>query len=92
MQARNYEYQSDFARKYYTAGRAEGKAEGEAEGEARGAVKGLLLALELKGFAIPERLREHIQACMDLQVLDTWYQRVRTASSLADIFPPELLA
>jgi flagellar biosynthesis/type III secretory pathway protein FliH len=36
MDARKYEYQSDFARQYIAQGRAEGEAQGRAEGEAHG--------------------------------------------------------
>src|SRR5439155_23393108 len=32
----NYEYQTDFARKYYGQGKTEGKAEGKADGKAEG--------------------------------------------------------
>jgi len=40
MDARKYEYQSDFARHYIALGRAEGQAHGRAEGEAHGRAEG----------------------------------------------------
>ena len=38
----NYEYQTDFARKYYGQGKAEGKAEGKVEGKVEGKAEGLI--------------------------------------------------
>jgi hypothetical protein len=40
MSASNYEFQSEFARRYYGQGKAEGKAEGRAEGKAEGKAEG----------------------------------------------------
>ena len=40
MNPSKYEYQSEFARRYFAQGKAEGRAEGEAEGEARGKLEG----------------------------------------------------
>lgn len=84
MQARDYEFQSDFARKYFSKGHAEGHAEGRFEGR----IEGLLLALNVRGFTVTERLRERILSCRDLNLLDTWYARARSANSLAELFGP----
>ncbi|MCB9508394.1 MAG: hypothetical protein H6697_12115 [Myxococcales bacterium] len=40
MELRNYEYKSDFAKKYVAIGRAEGEARGEARGRAEGEARG----------------------------------------------------
>ena len=40
MDPAKYEYQSEFARKYFSLGKAEGEAEGEAKGEAKGKAEG----------------------------------------------------
>jgi hypothetical protein len=40
MATQTYEYQSNFARRYYTQGEAKGRAEGEARGEAKGRAEG----------------------------------------------------
>jgi hypothetical protein len=50
MYARKYEYQSDFARTYFSQGEAKGLAAGEAKGLAAGEAKGLA-AGEAKGLA-----------------------------------------
>jgi flagellar biosynthesis/type III secretory pathway protein FliH len=42
MNASKYEYQSEFARRYYGQGKAEGRAEGRVEGRAEGRLEGLM--------------------------------------------------
>jgi hypothetical protein len=94
MRIPNYEYQSDFARKYYYQGKeegqAEGKAEGQAEGEAAGKALGraelLLKLLRLRGFVVPDELQTRIFACRDIERLDRWAERLLAAGSLADVF------
>lgn len=88
MQEGNYEYQSDFAKRYVAQGRDEGLKDGLAQGRGQG----LVLALEMKGFAVSESLRSHILSCIDAARLDDWYRRAKTATSLADIFEPALLS
>lgn len=73
-----YEYQSDFARKYFFEGKAEGKAVGRAEL--------LLKLLRLRGFVVPEGLQRDISGCTDIDRLDRWAGRLLTANSLADVF------
>jgi len=66
MNPANYEYQSEFARRYYSQGRAEGKAEGKAEGEAEGVLRGkveLLIKLAtLKFGPLPAAAEQRIRA------------------------------
>jgi hypothetical protein len=88
MQEGNYEYQSDFAKRYVAQGRDEGLKDGLAQGRGQG----LVLALEMKGFVVSESLRSHILSCIDAARLDDWYRRAKTATSLADIFEPALLS
>ena len=78
MATARYEYQSDFARKYF--------AQGEAKGEAKGKAEMLLRLLELKGFAVSDTERERILECVDIAQLDAWADRVLIAESLADVF------
>ncbi len=78
MNKPNHEYQSDFARKYYS----QGKAAGEASGEARL----LLKLLRFKGFDVTPELTARVESCQDLEQLDLWAERVLTATSLDDIF------
>jgi len=94
MSKAKYEYQSEFARKYISIGRAEGEARGLAEGEARGEARGkaegearlLLKLLRLRGFTVAPELAARVESCRDLAQLDAWAERVLTATSLDDIF------
>ena len=77
MEARKYEYQSDFAKKYIALGEAEGKAEGEAEGKA----KAVLAVLAARGLAVSDTQRTRVLAERDLAVLDRWITRAATCAS-----------
>ncbi len=82
MRIPNYEYQSDFARKYYSEGKAEGKAQGRAEL--------FLKLLRLRGFVVPDELERRVGACSDGERLERWAGRLLTAHSLEDVFADEL--
>ncbi len=71
---KNYEWQSDFAKKH----RGEGRTEGQAEA--------VLTVLRTRGMSIDAEHQERIQACGDSEQLDSWLQRAVTASSLDEIF------
>jgi len=73
MTSKNYEYQSDFAKRYF--------AQGEASGEAR-ALIGVLAARRVE---VSEDARQRILSCTDLAVLDTWLARALTAKTVADV-------
>ena len=70
MDARKYEYQSDFARRYFAQGRAEGKAEGKAEGTAEGRAALILKLLAFRfgavGVEIEGRIRRASVPELDL--------------------------
>ncbi len=83
MNKANYEYQSDFARKYFS----QGKAEGEAKGKVLGEAQLLLKLLRFKGFTVAPELAAHVESCQDLAQLDRWAELVLTATALEDIFP-----
>ena len=85
MTSGNYEYQSDFARRYVAQGRAEGRAEGEAKGEASGLARAVLAVLSARGLEIPEQTRLRIAGCSDLAKLDVWLARAVTAATAADV-------
>jgi hypothetical protein len=78
----NYEYQSDFARKYYGQGRQEGREEGRCE-EAREAV---LEVLDARGFEVAPELRQRVQSCADLAQLKAWHRKASVAGSVDEIF------
>jgi hypothetical protein len=74
MRAGTYEYQSDFARKYFGQGKAEGKAED------------ILTFLEARGLLISEEARARISNCTDLDLLMTWVRRAATIESVEELF------
>jgi hypothetical protein len=77
MANRNYEYQSDFAKRYVAQGRDEGRAEGEA--------RALLKVLKARGIEVSPDVQERILACTDLAVLDAWLARAVTAKSASEV-------
>lgn len=77
-----YEYQSDYARRYFSRGKAEGEARGTAAGEARA----LLAVLAARDIDVPEAVRERITGCTDLDQLEAWVRRAATATSVHDLF------
>jgi hypothetical protein len=88
MRPANYEYQSDFARKYFAEGKAEGQAEGRAEGKAEGQAEGsarlLLKLLQRKFGPLPESVIERVQSA-EIEELDRWGERILSAQSLEDV-------
>jgi hypothetical protein len=78
MTTTTYRFQSDFARRYFSAGKAEGEAEGEA--------KAVLACLDARGVEVPEEAREKIAGCTDLDQLDTWVRRAATADKVDELF------
>ena len=78
---KGYEYQSDFAKKYYGQGRMEGRTEGLAEGEAQA----VLTVLRARGIAVPEAVQQRILAQKDPERLERWLQRAAVAASIADV-------
>lgn len=74
MQTGHHAFHSEIARQWAAQGRAEGEA------------TILLKLLQLKGFAVPEELRQRILECTDCAQLEEWAGRVLTARSLEDVF------
>jgi hypothetical protein len=74
---KGYEYQSDFAKKYYGQGRDEGRAEARA-GD-------VLTVLRVRGVAVPDAARERILAQKDPSLLERWLERAILAPSVADV-------
>lgn len=88
-----YEYQSDFAKRYFAQGRAEGEAQGRAEGEAQGRAEGeargralaILAVLAARGVDIALGVRERVLGCSDLTTLDAWLDRAATANDASEV-------
>ncbi len=70
---KGYEYQSDFARKYYGQGLAEGRA------------RDVLTVLRVRGIAVPDAAREQILAEKDPERLERWLEKAIVAASLAEV-------
>jgi hypothetical protein len=81
MQSGRYEYQSEFARRYY----GEGFAEGEARGKAEGKAEALIAILGARGFSLSDDLRTQILGCRDPAMLDRWITRAVAAASAEDV-------
>lgn len=79
--AGTYEYKSEFARTYFSRGKAEGEAKGKAEGEANA----LLRVLARRGIEVPAGARDRITSCLELEQLETWLDRAVTATSIHDV-------
>lgn len=70
---KGYEYQSDFAKKYYGQGRVDEAA------------RAVLTALRVRGIAVPEAARERILAEKSPECLERWLERAIVAASLAEV-------
>jgi hypothetical protein len=77
MHLKNYEYQSEFARKYVAEGRQEGMAKGMAEA--------ILQVLAARGVEVPEAVRQRVLSCTDPAVLDGWVRRAALAATAAEV-------
>jgi hypothetical protein len=82
MNSLGYEYQSDFARRYYGQGKAEGKAEGR--------VEIILKLLALRFGLLTEAIQARVHGAQDAQ-LDAVAERVLTAQTLEQALPPAVM-
>ncbi len=87
---KNYEWQSDFAKKHRAEGRDEGRTEGRTEGRDKGRAEGraesVLTVLRARGLSIDAERQERIRTCGDSELLDRWLQRAVTSPSIDEIF------
>jgi hypothetical protein len=68
------EYQSDFARRYFSQGKAEGEA------------NSILIVLDARGIEVPADARARITSCTDIDQLHTWVRRAATVDKIEDLF------
>lgn len=73
-----YEYQSDFAKRFFGQGEAEGRTRGEAEA--------LLTVLTARGLHITDDHRTRITTCTDLNQLQTWLTKAVTITNTTELF------
>jgi hypothetical protein len=79
MNSLGYEYQSDFARRYFGQGKAEGKVEGR--------VEIILKQLALRFGLLTEAVQARVRSAQDAQ-LDAVAERVLTAQTLEEALSP----
>lgn len=98
---KDYEYQSDFAKKYVAQGRVEGRAEGLTEGLTKGLTEGLtkglaegrseeaarnlLTVLRVRGIPVSDAVRERILTQKDPERLERWLERAVVATSVTGV-------
>jgi hypothetical protein len=82
---KDYEYQSDFAKKYVAQGRTEGRTEGRAEGRAEEAARAVLTVLQARGLVVPDAVRERILSQKDPERLERWLEKAAVAASVAAV-------
>ncbi len=93
LMAINYEFQTDFAKKYSeklvaaeSAARSKGLADGRAEGRAEERAKSILAVLEARGIKIGAGQQQRVLACADLDTLDRWIRRAATVAKADELF------
>jgi hypothetical protein len=74
MTSTSYQYQSDFARRYFD------------EGEARGEARAVLTVLDARGIDVPDEVRTRVTSCTDVEQLNAWVRRAATVTSAQDLF------
>jgi predicted transposase YdaD len=83
MNSLGYEYQSDFARRYFGQGKAEGRTEGRLESR----VEIVLKLLALRFGPLPEAAQTRVRSAQEAQ-LDIVAERVLTAHTLEEALGP----
>jgi len=85
---KGYEYQSDFAKKYYGQGRDDGRDEGRDEGRREGRREGertlLLRLLRARFGELPAPVVTRVESA-ETSLLERWGERVLTAQTLAEV-------
>ncbi len=66
-------------------GKVEGKAEGKVEGKAEGKADSVLKVLAQRGIAITDTQRRQITECMNLELLDSWMDRILSVTSIDEL-------
>ena len=87
MNSLGYEYESDFARRYFGQGKAEGRMEGRTEGKAEGRVELTLKLLALRFGPLPDATQTRVRSAQDTQV-DAIAERLLTAQTLQEALGP----
>jgi hypothetical protein len=100
MMRQRHEYQSDFARRYFSAGKEEGREEGREAGREEGLQAGrleglahaVLALLASRGLALADRDRFRVLSCADVATLEGWLLRAASARSMGEVVGDEGLS
>jgi flagellar biosynthesis/type III secretory pathway protein FliH len=87
MQDPNYEYQTEYARRFFE-GTAQARQEGHQEGLCEGRQGDVLAVLGTRGLTVSTEARQRILACMDPEQLQSWLLKALTATSVHELFEP----
>jgi hypothetical protein len=66
------------------------REEGREDGRVQQSAQMTLHILEWRGIHAPDAVRERVEACSDLDQLETWAQRAVHAAKAEDLFADEL--
>ncbi|MGW0413941.1 hypothetical protein ACWDZX_22100, partial [Streptomyces collinus] len=69
--------------------REEGREQGREEGRVQDRREMVLRILEWRGVQLADAIREQVEACTDLDQLETWAQRAVHATDAAELFAEE---
>ncbi|MGW4732471.1 hypothetical protein ACWEQC_25400 [Streptomyces shenzhenensis] len=89
MTAIQYFWRHPLAEQVRKEGRELGLAQGRAEGRIQGWREGVLSILRGRGIPVPDAVRDRVNACTDLDQLETWVRRALHATSADELFVEE---
>ncbi|MEV0092580.1 hypothetical protein [Streptomyces sp. NPDC050738] len=81
-------FRSETSMRLRQEGREEGREEGLETGRMQKGIEDVLRILDRRGLAVPDPVRERIEASRDLQEIEAWFDRALTASDAGDLFEP----
>lgn len=84
MDPAKYQYQSEFAKRYLSQGKAEGRAEGEAKGRVEGKAEVVVKLLTLRFGPLPETVVQQVRSA-SIEELDRFAERVLSAKTLDEV-------
>lgn len=94
----NYKPQSDLFKRWYAEGLEQGLEQGLEEGRERGREEGrqrgrleakaeaLLVLLQARGLFLNEATSAKVRECADIEILDAWFRRAATATTIDEVF------
>lgn len=86
MTAMQYFWRHPLAEQVREEGREQGLEQGQEQGRIQGRVEMILHILEWRGIAVPDAVRERVEACTDLDQLEVWAQRAVHATAAGELF------